>query len=473
MRAALVSYFDLRRSFGLGDTALKNDCVNQAPDVGNVPISNPLGWGTSVQVSSVTPHVIAEWRTEALMQIGRHGVVPFGWSGTAPQRAEFDRELASWVGQHKIEFCNVVIFAVGVAYIQLQFEAGIPPEYAEGVLGCFEYAAYTESVSARLADVASEHFYEAKSPGSTSLEWLTERRPPKKRKSLDGEREIVELDQFKAFTRLYICVDDGDSDMLKQLLESQKVKPVDHLTFLDRGILHYTWPACVLEPASVKQPSTPDERMRELEPLLADIVIAHSFLGVCEAYMGLVRDEIADQAQYFGQAWKLRNSLELNRMRGMALAVVNLTQFAPLTQSEEDQAYFARFDHSAGLESMRNQILEAAGVLFEVQSIEQQEEARRQQEESGRRERTLSSAVGVLTFLTVFSVVTDVYNFMDPNSTQGAPELAARWFVLGVTALLLLLVSALIAITMTYRRWHKLPCKFIREPDPSARRAPR
>jgi hypothetical protein len=168
-----VTYFDLGESLGLGDTAFLKEKLNPRPDIGRVPVRSPLGWGTT---TTVPDSIIEKWRMEALTQMSRHDAVDVGWTGPRRKRPQFDLELSTCVKGHGVDFCKITIFAVGTAYVHLQFKPGVPVEYAEGLLKCFEFAAYTKEISTLIADVAHDHACAAAlSKESIPLRTLTKR----------------------------------------------------------------------------------------------------------------------------------------------------------------------------------------------------------------------------------------------------------------------------------------------------------
>lgn len=269
MRIAIVSYFDLGESFGLGDNAFKKEKVTLRPDIGRVPVRSPLGWGTT---ATVPDFVLDKWRREAVTQISRHDPVDVGWVGPPRKRRQFDLELSTYVAGQGVDLCEITIFAIGIGYVYLQFNSRVPLKYALGLLRCFEFAAYTKEISTLLADAAYKHACAAAVPTVIPVRSLTKRQPPREEQS-----SKLEVTLFSAFTKLYLCVDDGDEVFLSRLLRLQGVERQDRLPF-DRGTLHYTWPSCLLEPQSMRFKVPPPKRAEDLEQMLEDVKIAHSFL---------------------------------------------------------------------------------------------------------------------------------------------------------------------------------------------------
>ena len=62
MRGALVSYFDVGTSFGIGDEAFTRAQIAPSPDIGLIGISNPLGQGLTFEVDDENADLIGQWR---------------------------------------------------------------------------------------------------------------------------------------------------------------------------------------------------------------------------------------------------------------------------------------------------------------------------------------------------------------------------------------------------------------------------
>jgi uncharacterized membrane protein YidH (DUF202 family) len=100
-----------------------------------------------------------------------------------------------------------------------------------------------------------------------------------------------------------------------------------------------------------------------------------------------------------------RSPQELNRLRTLALAVVNLTDFDRVVPTDEDQTYFRKFNEKAEMERKHQAIQDATEVLYNVQVAETQGE-------ESKRQRMLNVIVLLLTSLTLISVTSDAYNFI-------------------------------------------------------------
>jgi hypothetical protein len=136
------------------------------------------------------------------------------------------------------------------------------------------------------------------------------------------------------------------------------------------------------------------------------IKIAHVFLGTLEAFERLFQGEIRDQVDgYVRKAVGGRDPQELNRLRTLALAVVNLTNVNLVTPTDEDQAYFAAFDEDAHIRQRQDLITKACETLYNVQVADIQDE-------DTRRQNILNMILFLLTSLTLVSVTADAYNFV-------------------------------------------------------------
>ena len=100
-----------------------------------------------------------------------------------------------------------------------------------------------------------------------------------------------------------------------------------------------------------------------------------------------------------------RGPEELNRLRTLALAVVNVTQFNLVAQADEDRAYFAKFAAASDIDTHHRLIQDACELLHNVQLAQRQHE-------DARRQKLLNAVVLLLTSLTLVSVTVDGYSFI-------------------------------------------------------------
>lgn len=138
-------------------------------------------------------------------------------------------------------------------------------------------------------------------------------------------------------------------------------------------------------------------------------------------------------------------SEELNRLRTLALAVVNLTSFDRVSPTEEDQAYFRKFERNADITGKQRMIQHATELLYNVQVAATQEQ-------DSRRQWILSIIVGLLTSLTLISVTADAYNFIREDESLIERQIY-RVVLVGVEFLLILaILVALLFLTVRSTR---------------------
>jgi hypothetical protein len=145
-----------------------------------------------------------------------------------------------------------------------------------------------------------------------------------------------------------MCVDKGDDveeikRRIQPVQEDTNEPDSETLVFEYHGKIHFNWAACVLEPKSFDDL---DETPRQqIQRMLLCIQIVHTFHGACDTFERLFFYETIHQAdEYIKGKPGGRNHVELNRLRTLALAVVSLTNFAPVAAAEEDQAYFKAYN---------------------------------------------------------------------------------------------------------------------------------
>ena len=408
MRAGLVGYFDIGESYGLSDDVFPKDQREPEPDIGLVGINFPLGQGIGTDLLTDEPETVEAWRRAAVAQIARPEL-ELSWSEDLDlTHEEYDAALRELLLHHRVLRARLRIHAVGTVYAELQLGPGVPLLYLEDVLGCLEYAAYTPVVADGLLEAAQRRVGRALGPRRTGLVELSQRDLPAEVRDAKG---YVERPLFTSFTHVVACVDPGDEDEVGAVTELLDLEDEDIIEFELHGRLHYGWAACVLEArrlygwenARQGPRESPEEQVMRME---ADIHVAHIFLGTSEAFTRLFVSEIHEQVGgYIAKRAAGRTPQELNRLRTLALAVVNLTDFAQVAPSEEDQAYFRRFDASAELGRKHEAIQQATEVLYSVQVAETQVQ-------DARRQRMLNIIVLLLTSLTIISVTADAYDFI-------------------------------------------------------------
>jgi hypothetical protein len=425
VRARLVGYFDIGESYGLDDDAFLAKEQTPEPDLAQVGINFPLGHGVVIDVLETEPDLIERWRAAAVKQPPRLNP-DWGWSAElGVPAARFESELAALVESHPIAFCELRIHAVGTVYAELGFDSGMGIDHLDGVLRCFEFAAYTPAIADPLLEAAQRRVVSALRPTWTGLVKLSQRELPEAKPDTTG---YVERLLFSSFSQVIECVDEGDEGVAALLNDGRPT-----IEFPVQGKLHYGWSTCILEP----EPAAADPE-DSIARMLACIRVAHVFLGTCEAFGRLLDSEMREQVGgYAKQTPGGRPPEELNRLRTLALAVVNLTEFHAVTPSAEDQEYFERFAENGRLERKRRSIRDAAEVLYSVQAAEEQHEGAKRQD-------VLNVIALLLASLTLLSVGALGYDFV----RAGEPLIDERGdrvrllveFTLGVGILFALLV---------------------------------
>ncbi|GHC65712.1 hypothetical protein RFN57_31055 [Streptomyces violaceochromogenes] len=444
MRVGLVGYFDLGHSYGLGDSVFRSDMVAPEPDIGVVGIRNPLGQGTTVSLTDSSPAIVQLWREAAIAQV-RRPELDTGWSTQQTvSRAEYDDSLEGLIRQHPIRKCNLTMYAVGVVYLHFELDSGIPVERISGVSACFEYAAYTPTVARALYGAAEWRATLAVVKHRGSLPVLTKRKPTV---DITDARGYIECQLFKSMTHLILCVDEGDQAQVSHLMESRDIGSADSITFEYHGRLHYSWPACVIEPRTV--PGTfvvgqytwsPEE---EIARMMDCVQIAHVCQGACEAFLSLFLDEIREQVDgYVSEQRRGRNASELNRLRTIALAVANLTNFNLITQAAEDREYFRKFGTDALIAETQQMLRDACETLYSAQEAEVQKEL------SGR-QNILNSIVLLLASFALISTTVDGYDFIRDEEALIAQRVHRVRFL---AELVIALASTVIAVILLLNR---------------------
>jgi hypothetical protein len=412
MRAGFASYFDLGNSYGVTDRVFKEDRISPPANISMVGISNPLGCGVTLDLVDENPAVIEAWRREADAQLNRPELEP-GWQPGWPDlpRQRFDAQVREVINGHPIS-CLVTLYALGIGYLRFEITETMDPRLVDGVLTCFEYAAYRPVVASAILSTAQTHLNRCLKDRNTAhlnrflkdrnkeFPDLTARPVAARQSDTDGYEEIA---IFPAFTHIVRCMDEDSADQIQQLrtllLPATGFADIE---FEYHGTLTYTWAACLVSPRSAPQEPIAEE-MARIEECFR---IAHASVGICEAFLRMFEDEIAKQVESLIVGPHAgRDSEALNKLRALALAVVSLTNLGRVTQTDEDRKYFEAFTASAQLEYTQQRLTNSVEVLYSVQDAEAQHD-------QIRRESLLNGVVVLLASLTLVSVSVDAYNFL-------------------------------------------------------------
>jgi hypothetical protein len=406
MRAGLATYFDLGNSYGVTDRVFAEDRFDSPANISMVGISNPLGRGVTMDLVAEAPAVIEAWRREAHAQLDRSELEP-GWRPDWPDlpRERFDGQVREVITRHPVR-CLLTLYALGIGYLRFEVTETMDPRLVDGVLTCFEYAAYRPVVASAVLAAAQSHVERCLKGRHKEFRDLTARPAEKPRLDADGYEEIT---IFPAFTHIVRCVGEESADQSRQL--RTLLLPVTGTTDIEfeyHGTLSYTWATCLVNPRSAPQQPV-DEEMARIEECFR---IAHVSVGICEAFLRMFEDEIAKQVESLIVGPHAgRDSEALNKLRALALAVVSMTNLGRVTQTDEDRRYFEAFATSAQLEYTQQRLTNSVEVLYSVQEAEVQHD-------QIRRDSLLNGVVLLLASLALVSVSVDAYNFL---GTQDHP----------------------------------------------------
>ena len=121
MRPALVSYFDVGESFGLGDSAFLPDALAPELDLSLIGWTNPLGRGVPLDLLTDRVPVVELWRESARAQVRRPSFES-GWvEESGASLGAFLQALEGSVATHRIRICALRIYALGPVLIRLEF----------------------------------------------------------------------------------------------------------------------------------------------------------------------------------------------------------------------------------------------------------------------------------------------------------------------------------------------------------------
>jgi hypothetical protein len=429
MHPMLMSYFDLGVSYGLGDSVLKEDRQIDAHG-GLVGFSPAIGHGA---VATVSDSELRIWREEAGRQAHRT-VMEIGRVGS---RGEFDAELEQLVRTQPIERCTLRVYPVGIASLVMSFYPLTDTRFLRGLLACFEYAGYRPPVARAMHCVAVKlvaGVVENVASMASPLTKLTSRDLPPVDSWLEEDYLYEEQLLFPSFTKVLVCTEAADADALKPALTALEPLVEDRpiVKFEDHGQLHCGWAVCAVVAKRVATPQDPgeDDPKDQVRRMLGCVELAQVHYGVCDAFERLFLDEIDEQVGgYLRRTTGGRSPDDLNRLRNLALAVVSLTAFSRVTETDEDQRYFDWFEGASQIQQKRDFIRDSAEMLYAVSEAETQSNR-------SRREAILSGIVLLLTTATLLSVGADMYDFV----REQEPLIADR------SQRLLIVVQALVAL---------------------------
>jgi hypothetical protein len=387
MELSLQTFFDLGVSHGLGDDVFPPLALASPSDLAEPTIQNPLGKGIVHRLHEHDGAMLAAWRATAArkadepdMELGYDedgGILPAQQGG---DRAFFKQALKEHILNHPIKRCEITLYAVGTVFLRLDFGPCLPAKFMYGFAHCFEYAAYDANISDSLLQMARRAMGNAlefnkqwwrRSRRASDLPRLS-KRPAFE--TIDGNNNGKEskLLTTQGITHVVLCIDrDDEIQAIKRTMlppiastATSQVPNYTKLLFEYHGTLYFDWAVCVVTPRSFELEEKPSE---QIEHILDCMQIAHSFLGTCQAFQTLVANEIVAQTGSYVKGKPVgRDPKELNRLRTLALAVVSLTDYSLLTNSEEDRAFFQCYAQYARMESRQKVIEERCGNLLGV-----------------------------------------------------------------------------------------------------------
>jgi hypothetical protein len=428
MRAGLAGCFDIGYSYGVTDRVFQPGKLGASIDISMVGIDNPFGRGVTLELP---PELIEDWRREASRQLDRPELEP-GWDEdwTDLPKEAFDAVVRGVLARCPV-VCRVTLYAIGIGYLRFELQQTMAPRVVEGVLTCFEYAAYKPAIATAILARSREYVDACLSGKHDQFRYLTGRPDAKLKTDDKGYQEISVFTAFTGIVRFIGEETDDDRALLRELIIGADA---EQIPFEYHGTLAYTWAFCMVTPRA--RPEQPiDEEMARIEECFR---IAHLSVAACEAFLLMFEDEISKQVEsLIVGARGGRGAEALNKLRALALAVVSMTNLARVTQSEEDRSYFDKFTTSAGLDSIQQRLTNSVEVLFSVQGA-------KAQHDQVRRESLLNGVVVLLASLTLVSVSVDAYGFLG----GGSPLVDDRVrrvqllieFVLGLTIVVTLLL---------------------------------
>lgn len=440
MRLVLVSYFDLAETYGLDDEAFPKEHRTAGPDIGLVGIRNPLGQGLALELGADAPQVVKRWRAEAIAQTRRPEMELNRSPEISPE--EFDGALERLLAEHPVTSCRLTVYAVGAVYVWLEFAEGIPVSHLHAVGRCFEFAAYRPWVSQALYDAARRYVDTVLGVKRSRLAALTRRSPAEDQTDAAGYRESRLLST--GFTRIVMFLDDADKALRSDVAVAMQLTNAQVIDFEYHGRLHYSWGTSLVEPRELGG-NTSESRAELIARMLTCIQIAHTFLGTCEAFDRLFRSEVHTQVGgYVGKRSAGRGPEDLNRLRTLALAVVNLTKFDLVTVTAEDRGYFRLFAADSQIAELHASIQETCEVLYNVQLAEQESQM-------VKRQNALNLIVALLASFALISVSTDVYSYLSGGADL-IPQRRDRGEVLVELFGAVILIAAVVVYLFTPRR---------------------
>jgi hypothetical protein len=454
MELSLQTYFDLGVSYGLGDSAFEPIQDGQrdpkVPDIRGIGISNPLGLGRVSQLNNATRML---WRRVSVDKVDVKEM-ELGFEGSTPEFPdapatfeEYKSSLKSLIETHDFTTCEITVYGIGIGFLRVDFKAGVPLPLANGLRRCFEYAAYSEKVSNAILKEAQDLTQECLPPrgwwqrflswfksSGTNIAALSKRPPPEVQ---TDEHDYSESRLFTGFTCVALCTDESDNiEAIKERLWAKKsdgsMGPVQEFDFGYHGVIYFSWDVCFVKPKDYSKKDEPPEK--QIRRMLLCIQIAHTFQGALVAFDKLFENEARVDAEGFirGEPGGLKY-IQINRLRALVLAVIGLTKFKSVTETAEDQEYFAAYDKYAKLEDFHKHILANSEVLSTVQKGESELEQER-------RDDWLNTAVLFLTGFTMLTVLKDIFEFLKSEDTGVGANVLHDQIATAVTIMLILVI---------------------------------
>ena len=501
MKIIALGTFDIRYSFGLDDSVLKNAAIDNLENLDGLNITfpdgksgfyvdNPLGQGITIKIPA-NHSLLSKWKN-ALNRIELDTLIKQSLYElpTDNDLNLIKTQLAASLKNMEIEV-EINILAIGVASItcvcnyQTKNRDDIEAFIVMLLYFALEYSAYFADISNEVKDIIDK-FLKDIGIADSEIKEITKRNGPSETTSpLDSSiksnnffssftfvMELNSIDDHEvkiasmALIELSPSIPDEDYkiDVVGDKKETNSKDPnkIKDFKIGTDGMIRYGYAAISIEPDK-KYP----EMFEPLE-LFNYIRIAAIQNEAVRTIDNLISDRLAEFVNLDIKS-KSDNKLEkddvtfkeIALVRAIALSIVDRATFHRVTLLKDIERFLNRFSKDANVKEYQNAILRNSQSLYEVtrDMLEEKREERARVEEE--RAKIVQIILGGITALTVVSVASDVIGSLEFQGTlldDKKWQLRTKWLLIIIPsvflfmALLTLLCSKASSIRERNRR---------------------
>lgn len=410
MRISLQCCFDVGHTFGVTDAVFKpmgkhfekDTRVTTTIAPGNSRgVRNQLGSGVRIKIPWDHPLTI-KWQETAIEQEKQRADGP-------PRQ----RVLTLLNQLHPSQFF-VNVFAVGIAFLRIDFLFDSnDKEHLLPFYDAYQYAGYQESISKELKTLVAKVTDSCQNSRQPFSEEIFDRNIPET-EFIPSFILVVESDQLPRTHQQVNAhrfneaptppeISQTEEEMQREnidLLLRLRTLDIDAPVKIDFQYFGTVYLGYAFNFIELRESWPATEEDREFERIWHSLEVAQVYLATCEMLANLMINN-ANRVVDEGGFGKTKKAQEYEQLRLLALAISVVTRFESTTRTGEDLRLFKEFELLTGLSVKRKAIVSASEILYAAS------EAQTERKQANRAY-TLAWVLGLVSFLTLCSVVADI-----------------------------------------------------------------